>query len=274
MVSLPATDNAGWWDGFARAPRGLGLFSAGTFGAPSLQNHDGKLYVHGYFNEAGGEEVQNIVAFEDEGWTLVPGVDAPPIMFTQSLTVFQDDLVALTAFGSTTTVQRLVGEAWEPLGPVPLGAVFIVRGFEFGGEEKLFIAGEMQHPDFPGDGAVFVYDSPSETWLPVGPGLPNGEIYGLAAFEGDLYVAILDRGQVYRIEDGDPDGSWDWSMTIPRSGRCPCWSTTGNSSPAATGRTSTPCDATSPGTWAGKGREASSRASAGSSTWRAGVIAS
>lgn len=210
MLALPSLENAGWWDGFARAPRGLGLSSSGSVGAaPSLVSHGGELYVHGYFDEVGDDSAQNVAAFADEGWTVVPDLDNPEAPFSHSLTIFQGDLVAATTSGSARAVQRLVGDVWELVGTVPQQPIYVIRSLVFAGQERLFIAGGLQHPDTPGDGAVFVYDPPSDSWLPVGPGLPWGEIYSLIEFDGDLYVAILDAGQIHRIEDGDPAGSWE-----------------------------------------------------------------
>ncbi len=215
-VVLPSTGNAGWWDGFAADPRGVGLSINDNPGTvSSLIVHGGRLVAHGSFNRAGDVEVQNIAAFDGTEWTALPGVGQAPQLYCRSLDVFEGDLVVAHNAGGEVIVQRLQGDAWVTLGALPQNGnpILHLRTLTAGGQTRLYAAGLFAHPDFPDQGGVFRWDPDTEQWLSVGSGLPEGFIYGMNAFNGDLYAAVsfidgADSGLIMRLTGGNPSGTW------------------------------------------------------------------
>lgn len=211
MASLPARDNAGWWDGFAAAPRGQGLSYDTSMGIPISQAlHDGKLVVHGMFNGAAGQTAANIAAFDGSSWEVLPDVAAPPQLLTQSLTRYQGNLIVVEDAGTNVSaVRRLVGGSWQQMGATIPGDVFVIKSLTIGGQERLYLAGAIPHPVYASQSAVLFWNSQTSEWLPAGSGCPEGQILGLAEFGGSLFASIWNAYQIMRLAAGNQAGVWE-----------------------------------------------------------------
>lgn len=211
LISLPSVDNAGWWDGFARAPQGQGLgYESGSGVALSVINYGGRLVAHGSFDAAGGQPASNIAAFDGTAWEALPAVEVPVTIVCQSLATYSGDLVCVDAPGSgSCRIQRLSGSNWESMGPVLEHPVLVIKNLTIASEERLYIAGEIPHPTNIDESAVFRWNPQSEIWQPIGSGLPDDATFSLAEFGGDLFASLADRREIWRLAGGNPSGVWD-----------------------------------------------------------------
>ncbi len=206
-----AEEDAGWWDGFAPAPDGQGLRSGALRGrCASLLVHDGKLYAHGVFDNAGGQTVQNIAAFDGRSWTALPGVGPPRYdLLGPTLAVFDGKLVVAEFSGGVTAVRRLDGTNWTALGTAPIGAVQHLHSFTVAGQERLYLV-VNDALDVTSQGRVYRWNPQTLLWQVQGTGLPVGVIFAMAEHDGDLYVTVYGQaaGMVWRLRGDEPGGDW------------------------------------------------------------------
>lgn len=111
------------WDGASwRGVSGGVTHSDNQASVSQLLTRNGRLYVVGHFDQAGGVPANGLAVWDGTAWSAMDGANAPGAPSAVSaLTFAQDMLYASTTYSETgrykSTVTRWDGQAWTQLGP-------------------------------------------------------------------------------------------------------------------------------------------------------------
>ena len=192
------------WDGVRWSAVG-----GATIDVYALQVWDGALYVGGSFNRVAGVNSPALARWDGASWSDVGGgLTGDLASRVTALAVFDDGsgdalhVAGLFNRGGVTTLNNVAkwnGTSWSGLGS-GIDGIFPVNTmttFDDGGGEALYVAGSFSMAGGVDVNSLAKWNG--STWADVGGGLTTffgrGNVEGLAAFEGALYVGgIFSQG--------------------------------------------------------------------------------
>ncbi len=183
LSSLAAFDGQGWHDAFGTQD----FFRGKQNAVSSFQEYNNELYIAGNIDNLG--TMKEIMKWDGNSWTDVGGgIGGGGMCHINDLEVYQGELFVGGYFNEAdgspgNNIARWNGVRWSNVGEgLGQGQVFKLYTFE----GRLYASGQFQTAG--GVPATFIAFWDGTGWCSFGGSIDN-VITGMAAYQGDLYVA-------------------------------------------------------------------------------------
>ena len=212
--------NIAMWDGEEWSPLGQGLESSSYLSVDALAvDRDGRLFVGGKFDTAGGEEVGNIARWDGAVWYDVGGGVEPDGWIRALSFDGQGRLCAGGDFSTAGSVEAFNIAVWDGTSWSPLGSGFNSSVAALGVDNSggLYAAGQFTALGSTGmqQGYTHVARWDGDDWFPLGSGTDR-EISAVA-FDGEKYLYVGGRFSMAGNNPSVGIARWDVSSVLVSS---------------------------------------------------------
>ncbi len=142
-------------------------------GIMSMVEYDGKLILGGWYSNFNGHQRRNLQAWDGDLHNDLPGAFEDGYHRVNSLTIFENDLIAAGLEPSYDNIARWDGDQWSSIG----------TGFTSEVRDIQVVNGTLHA--VAQDSAVHRWNG--SEWEPLGPGF-NGHVLAIVEHNGILYA--------------------------------------------------------------------------------------